>query len=38
MLASVRAKFTEGFEMADLKAAKAIMDEPRQSPAGTAEA
>ena len=34
MLAPVCAKFTEGFEMADLKATKAILHEPRQSPAG----
>jgi predicted ATPase len=29
MLASVCAKFTEGFQIADLKAAKALLDEPR---------
>ena len=34
MLVSVCAKFTEGFETADLKAAKALLHEPCQSPAG----
>jgi len=34
MLMSVYAKFTEGFETADLKAAKALLHEPFRSPAG----
>jgi predicted ATPase/DNA-binding winged helix-turn-helix (wHTH) protein len=34
MLVSVCAKFTEGFETADLKAAKALLHEPCQTPAG----
>jgi hypothetical protein len=38
MLAPVCAKFTEGFRMADLKAAKALLHETRQSPAGGREA